>query len=100
MEQLLRTHIVNNNMIEKLFILQEMDKIQYEQVVDDGYGQYGATETLCRRHGSHSCRRKNFAGDYITELCLDDVVYYLYQNGSGKTFNSALYKNYRKRKRG
>ena len=89
--------ISHNNMIEKqeAAILQEMDKIQYEQVVDDGYGQYGATEMSAEvKADIRSTAEKIIAGDAvkknITELCLDDVVYYLYKDGAGKTANTAL----------
>ena len=87
----------HNNLAEKreAAILQEMDKIQYEQVVDDGYGQYGATEMSAEvKADIRATAEKIIAGDAvkknITELCLDDVVYYLYKDGVGKTANSAL----------
>lgn len=90
-------NMVDKDMIEKkeAAILQEMDKIQYEQVVDIGNGQYGATEMSADvKADIRATAEKIIAGDVvkkrITELCLDDVVYYLYKDGVGKTATSSM----------
>ena len=76
-------------------ILQEMDKIQYEQVVDIGNGQYGATEmsaedTAALRAQAEKALIDTRATSKWKTVCFDDVAYIVEEKGWDRSSTKAI----------
>ena len=76
-------------------ILQEIENITYEQVVDDGYGEYGATEMSAEDAAAIRAQAEKTISDARATsnwetVCFDSVAYIVEEKGGGKSRTKAI----------
>ena len=86
---------VKINNAKEAAILQEMDKIQHEQVVDIGNGQYGAIEMSAEDTAAIRAQAEKVLADASATskwetVCFDSVAYIVEEKGWNKSSTKAI----------